>query len=400
MARILFAWELGSDYGHLARLLPVAMTLRARGHEPVFAVRDLMGAEALLTPHGFAAHQAPLWLGRLTNLPPPLHYAELLMRFGYLHAQALAGICRAWRHMAALLRPGLVVFDHAPTALLALRGAGLPRLNLGDGFCIPPPLQPLPPFPGAQPGHAARLRESEQRALATANAVLDVLGGPPLGALAELAGCDAQLLCTFPELDHYPARTDAEYVGPIFTLGQGCTMDWPGGAGPRVFAYLKPTYPALDAVLTALQASPARVLAHVPGAARQTLQRHATERLRFSDQALDMEGMRSQCDLAIGHGGAGTTAAMLLAGKPMLLLPMQMEQVMAARRVAALGAAGVVVPEAAAQFAQPLAHALADRTRASAAAAFAARHAGYDQAATVARVADRCEALLHGKVAA
>ena len=51
MARILFAWELGGDYGHLARLLPVAQALKAGGHEVVFAVRDLLGAEAILAPH-------------------------------------------------------------------------------------------------------------------------------------------------------------------------------------------------------------------------------------------------------------------------------------------------------------------------------------------------------------
>ncbi len=48
MARFLFAWELGGDYGHFARLLPVALALRARGHDVVFAVRDLMGAETLV----------------------------------------------------------------------------------------------------------------------------------------------------------------------------------------------------------------------------------------------------------------------------------------------------------------------------------------------------------------
>ena len=95
MARYLFAWELGGDYGHLARLLPVALELRSRGHEVVFAVRDLMGAEKLLTPHGIRTYQAPLWLRKVTKLPDAITYSELLMRFGYLNATALTGICRA-----------------------------------------------------------------------------------------------------------------------------------------------------------------------------------------------------------------------------------------------------------------------------------------------------------------
>lgn len=397
MARVLFAWELGAGYGHLSRLLPVALALRERGHDPVFAVRDLMGAEALLTPHGITAFQAPLWLGKLTNLPAAIHYAELLMRFGFLHPTALTGICRAWRNLVQLLDPTLLVLDHAPTALLATRGTGIARLNLGDGFCIPPPSRPIPPFAWWQQENMARVQDSEQHVLATANRVLQALDAPPLAALSDLAECDAQLLCSFAELDHYAAdRAATRFVGPLFSLGQGADMAWPAGDGPRVFAYLRPNYAALDLVLAALQGLPARVLAHVPGASRQTLQRFGSERLQFSEAPLDIATMALQCDLAISNGGAGTTAAMLLAGKPLLLLPMQMEQTMAARRVVGLQAGLALPPEAAGQLPRLLQDMLADTALSQGARTFAARHAGYDQADTVRQVADRCEALMHG----
>ena len=45
MSGILCVWELGAGYGHLGRLLPVALQLRERGHEVVFALRDLTHAE-------------------------------------------------------------------------------------------------------------------------------------------------------------------------------------------------------------------------------------------------------------------------------------------------------------------------------------------------------------------
>ncbi|KQP35416.1 nucleotide disphospho-sugar-binding domain-containing protein [Pseudorhodoferax sp. Leaf274] len=394
MSRVLIAWELGGAYGHLSRLLPVALALRARGHEPVFAVRDLMEVESLLTPHGIAAVQAPLWLGRLHNLPPAIHYAELLMRFGYLHPTALTGICRAWRHLLSLLQPALVVMDHAPTALLATRGLRLGRLNLGDGFCIPPPGRPMPSFVWWQPGQPARVQDSEAQVVAGANGVLQALGAPQLGALSELAECDAQMLCTFAELDHYPGRDGAEFVGPIFSLGRGVDMDWPGGDGPRVFVYLHAGYPQIESVLAALQRTPARVLAHVAGASQQTMLRFGSARLRFSPAPLNMAAMCAQCDLAVGHGGAGTVAAMLLAGKPQLLLPMHMEQAMAARRVAGLQAAAAVPPESAGQVQELLAALLAEPALAQGARAFAARHAGYDQATAIDRVADCCEALI------
>lgn len=394
MARILFAWELGGDYGHLARLLPVAMELARRGHFPVFAVRELLGAEAILGPHGLRWFQAPLWTGQLTNLPDPISYAELLMRVGFLNPQALTGICRAWRNLIELLGADLLVLDHAPTALLASRGLGLPRVNLGDGFCIPPATRPLPPFRWWQRENLARLQDSERHAWMTANEVLFALDGPPLASLAELLACDAALFCGFAELDHYPDRAPAEFIGPIFALGQGAMVEWPATEKPRLFAYLKAGYGPLEQALQALARLDASVIAHVPGASRKTVSAHASEHFVFSADPVDIEHMRTSCDLAVCHGGAGTTAAMLLAGKPLFLLPMHMEQTMTARRLASLGVAAAATPDQAGQLPKLLKQALAQQAMREAARAFADRHADHDQQDGVRRAADRCENLL------
>ncbi|MEZ5637894.1 MAG: glycosyltransferase [Burkholderiaceae bacterium] len=394
MARYLFAWELGGDYGHLARLLPVALELRARGHEVVFAVRDLMGAEKLLTPHGIRTWQAPLWLRKVTQLPDAITYSELLMRFGYLNATALTGICRAWRNLIDLLAPDVVVMDHAPTALLATRGLALARVNFGDGFCIPPHGRPMPHFRWWMRENMVRVQDSEQHAVATANQVLLALDAPTMTGMGELRDCDATLMCSFAELDHYPQRDDNDYLGPIFSLGQGADLPWPDAPGPRVFAYLKPEYAGLDNILAALNKSGASALVHVPGAARKTLQTFSSGSMVVSPDPLDMAAMRGGCDLAICHGGAGTTAAMLLAGKPLMVFPMQMEQTMAAHRLSGLGAAVVLAAEASAQMPRLLRKALADTALTQAAQAFAQRHQAYDQQATIRSAADRCEAVM------
>jgi UDP:flavonoid glycosyltransferase YjiC (YdhE family) len=116
----------------------------------------------------------------------------------------------------------------------------------------------------------------------------------------------------------------------------------------------------------------------------------------FSEQPLDMEQARASCDLAVCHGGAGTTAAMLLAGKPLLLIPMQMEQTMTARRAEMLGAAVVVTDEHAGQMPRFLARAIKEPGLRDAARRFAERHAGYDQHATVRQARQQCEALMAG----
>jgi len=394
MARIVFAWELGGDYGHIARMLPLALELRRRGHDPVFVIRELRGAELLLAPHGMQWFQAPLWLGHVTNLPDAAGYAEMLMRFGFLNARSLTSIARAWRNLLLLLRADMIVMDHAPTALLATRGLGLRRVNLGDGFCIPPAARPLPLFMWWQRGNTVRQADSEERVRQVANETLFALDAPPLMTLAELFDCDLQLVSSFPELDHYPDRQGGDFIGPLFTLGQGAPVLWPEGDAPRVFVYLKAEYAGLERALVALRDAPLRVLAHVPGAARDTLKRHTSATLRFSEAPLDIEAARSSCDLAICHGGHGTVSAMLLAGKPLLLLPMQMEQAMTAHSLEKRGVALSAMPEAAAQLQRLVKRALGEPRLAAAARAVAANYPGYDQAATVTLAADRCSALL------
>ena len=415
MATILFAWELGGDYGHLSRLLPVALELARRGHTPVFAVRDLMGAEAILAPHQIRVFQAPLWIGQVTNLPEPISYAEMLMRFGFLNARALTGIWRAWRHLVDAVKPDLLVLDHAPTALLATRGLALPRINFGDGFCIPPTARPMPHFRWWQRENTARLADSEQHALATANAVLLTLNAPPMLALADLMACNDSVMCTFAEMDHYESnsgsssdptqasearhvapggRNPQDYVGPIFSLGQGADVVWAPTGGPKVFAYLKGGYAGLENILTALHGLQASVVVHVAGVARQTVQRFTSPRMVVSAEPLSMAQASAGCDLALCHGGGGTTAAMLLAGKPLMLFPMHMEQTMTARRLMALGVASSVTPEATAQLPRLLKKMLVDASLGESARKFAQSHAGYDQQATIRHAADRCEAQL------
>ncbi len=146
------------------------------------------------------------------------------------------------------------------------------------------------------------------------------------------------------------------------------------------------------AELSKLQAS---ILVHIPGAARKTLLAFTSPRMAFSTTPLDMEDVRHSCDFALCHGGAGATAALLLAGKPLMLFPMHMEQMMTARRLESLGVAVSVLPDATGQLPRPLMkRAWANAALTKAAQGFASAHSAYRQDATVMVAADRCEALL------
>src|SRR5690606_21825496 len=96
MSRVLLAWELGGNFAHLSRLLPLARELRRRGHEVEFVVRELPRAELVIAPHGFRALPAPLWLGRTPPLAAAPSYAGVIRRCGYHAYSALSPLAAAW----------------------------------------------------------------------------------------------------------------------------------------------------------------------------------------------------------------------------------------------------------------------------------------------------------------
>src|SRR5208283_5958810 len=110
MSRFLFAWELGGGLGHLARAVTVARALRGSGHQSVLALRDLRGVTAIDPGSDIPVWQAPLCVHQYEGLAePPLNYAEVLMRFGYLDHGMLAGLVRAWRELARVARADIIV---------------------------------------------------------------------------------------------------------------------------------------------------------------------------------------------------------------------------------------------------------------------------------------------------
>lgn len=180
MARILFAWELGGNFGHLGQLLPLASQLQARGHEVVFALRDVTRAEVMLGTRGFAYLQAPLWHARTARpSAPPCSYSEILQQYGYSDHEGLLGMVRAWREIYRLIDPQVVLLDHAPTALLASRGLEAVCVMYGVGFCSPPRVTPFPNFRTWQKIPQERLEASDARVLETVNHVLGKLGFRP-----------------------------------------------------------------------------------------------------------------------------------------------------------------------------------------------------------------------------
>jgi UDP:flavonoid glycosyltransferase YjiC (YdhE family) len=117
--------------------------------------------------------------------------------------------------------------------------------------------------------------------------------------------------------------------------------------------------------------------------------------LVFSVDPVRMEEARRQCDLGICHAGAGTTEALLAAGKPVLLLPMQGEQENTARSVEKVGAGLWVKPEAkVVNFKKLLKQLLTEPEFARKAQEYAVDNPEPPQADRIGEIVDQCEKVI------
>lgn len=338
MAVVLIAWELGGGLGHLYPLSQLARRLRGQGHRVILASRDLARVEGLFGGCGIEYLQAPFSHG-----PPPGEirrvrtYAHILQHFGFGKRDELLALTSAWTGLFELIKPDLLLADHSPSAVLAARRVSLKCAAIGTGFFFPPDESPLPDMWPQRTPDPDRCRQDEQAVLDNVNRLLSDWGRPLLPRLSRLVyDVEAILLTTLPELDPYSRQGNANYYGVLPLLG-GCTPVWPDADGTRIFAYLKP-FPGLPTLLAGLGQLGQGTLVYLSPADEQIANHYSKGNLKIVTEPVDMELVRRQADCAILHGGHGSTLAMLLAGKPILQLPLQTEQAINSLAVEKLGA--------------------------------------------------------------
>lgn len=391
MAKIEFAWELGAGTGHVTTLLPVAAAMKARGHEVRFFLRDLSSGADLEGAKDIPREGAPIWTGPAT-VEAPLNLGEILLNFGYHHAPQHKALVDAWRER--LQDSHAVVANVAPAAHLAARTLGIPSFEISQGFHAPPPTMPSPPLRHWEPAPRARLEASDRRVLEVINAVLSGYGAPGLSTLGELFAGRLMLL-TYPELDIYPERGPSDYYG-ITDSGEGAAEPgWPEGSGPRVFAYLYSYFGGLDLLLAAIAARRQPALVFCRGMAAALKEKYAGSSIRFSEEPMAVSRVLPGADVVACHASHQMTAQALLAGKPVLLLPTQLEQFLIMRRLVRFGAGLGIAPEVPnADYAAALAALGASRGYAEKARDFARRYAGHSRGAALATMVARIEAAL------
>jgi hypothetical protein len=399
MGTVLLTWELGGGLGHLTQLGPLSEGLAARGHRVVAALRDLSRAKSVFNER-VRLLQAPL---AHTSAPPERRgahtFAQILINTGFGDARQLSALTEAWRNVYEMVRPDLIVFDHSPMALFAAQGLAARKAVIGLGFFCPPdeyPLRNLRPWEKADPGV---LRGEEDALLGRMNEQLKRWGRPPLPRVSALYGTpDDVLLATFRELDHYPDRPAARYWGPMTKVVGGAAPVWPqGSGGKRIFAYLKP-FPVLPDLIRLLAESGHPTIVYASGIDPALRERFGGGggggTIAFSDEPLDMSAVGRECDLAACNANHGTIADVLLAGKPLLMLPISLEQTVLARATQRLGVGLGASPTDGGRLEQVLGHLLTRDDFRRRAEVFARRYADFDGDLERRRIVERLEELV------
>lgn len=345
MARILMAWELGTGLGHLSTLLALAKPLISAGHDIAFAVRDPGHATPFLESAGVPIFQCPINPGVLSGKIQLYSLPQILLSIGYANESALKGRIDAWRSFYKLWNPDIVVCDASPTALLAARSLQIRTVRVGTAFFMPPDTSPLPPLrPWLKLDHKILIRNETALLNIVNNVMHKYSGSIELKNAAQIFHSDLSVTLTVKEMDFYAAlrEPDMKYWGPA-PATHGHAVNWPDVTGKRIFVYLR-NFSTLPSLLDTLQSSGQNVLLYIPDLPATIRKKFAGGNLRFEDKSLDMMKVLQECDLVVLHGGHGATCAALLAGKPMLLLPIHLEMLLNSRAVARIGA-GLVAPQ-------------------------------------------------------
>jgi len=399
MANILMTWELGGGLGHLMPMRGVGEELARRGHHVIAAVRDLSRVRSSFINSGIDYLPAPIIARR--GKPPfekTAGFCHILSNVGFSDDSALRTLFSAWNTLYRVVQPDLVITDHSPTALLAMRGKPIRRVNMGLAFYCPPDMFPLPSWEkGLWADRMMKLAEDERELTHKVNTMLGEFRRPALGRLGEIfSDVQETILATYREFDHFPDRPASRYWGH-WHAGMGAPPKWPQGKGPKVFAYLKPSA-ALESLLGELKEAGVPTIVFSAEIPEPLQQRFAGDTLRFERQPLNIERVGAECDLAILNAGHGTTASMLRAGKPCLLMPLYTEQLLNAQSVERMGAGRWCSSQKGSEVPPVLQDMLNSKKYREGAKAFAGRYADLIPERQIAEVAERLEQILREPV--
>lgn len=345
MKRILFAWEMGANFGHVNKVTQVArqlsdqmdVTIAARN---VISVRDLEpNLRARLVQAPYSPTRPMLADEHISQC-----YPGALAQEGWDNSGKLVPLIEAWRTLFDLVRPDVLVAQAAPTALLAARGLKMKTAVLGSGYDAPPRAVPMPCYAPEDQQARDHAVQQEADALRHANAALQHFGEPHLTNFCDLLEVDRYLLVAYPQSDHFAPRKQIEpnhtpYLGQLLSIDSGLEIDWQNRGGPRIMAYLRPGTAQFNAGVQGLAAigPDSDIILSAPGIDPKLADSLRKRGLQVIDAPVRLDRILPDCDLGVSHGTNGIGSAFIAKGVPQVSLPTHREQMMFAQTVAQSG---------------------------------------------------------------
>lgn len=332
MARILFGWELGANRGHIERLLPMARRLLDEGHEVGLALQQIDCAGLDRDPR-ITLWQAPVWPRLLINNLQDgsrrvATMGDILAQLGLDRPGCLAAMIGGWDAIFAAFRPDIIVADYAPALLSAAHGR-VPTISVGDYFSNPPyQLEHFPNLTGMPNAY------DEDALLDTVDADLVSVGRAPLAGLPALFTADHVMVGNFAELDPYRSLRRGGYCAPSIKLP---LAEGTGGGGSEVFVYAYNRISADNPIWQGLAATRRTVRVHIHDPTRDHLALFKRLGCIYEPKPQPFPLIAARSCVAVSYGGNGFTSACLVAALPQLMMPFDLEKLMTARAVDALG---------------------------------------------------------------
>lgn len=339
MKKILFCWELGEDYGHLGTIKVLAHQFANKPIQLYVACKDLPSASKIEWPANVKFIQAPIWLRNNPLSLKASSFAEILLYKGYGFYRDLKMLVDAWLAIIELTTPDVILFDYAPTALLAASGLNRPKIIISNPYLTPAPGTSTISLIPNNHFDETRAKEIHQQVVRNINAVRQDYSVPPITAIGDLFLADATYLSGFKETDYFGAhRSNAIYCGAALATSIGVQEPhWKPGLSSKFLAYLKHRDPRSKVILTILANMQARVLCFYSDGKPDDIEEFSNSSLTVSNIPFDLTHAYDQVSAIICHGGQGIVNEALTRGKPLILVPMQTEQYYLAEKVVGMG---------------------------------------------------------------
>jgi UDP:flavonoid glycosyltransferase YjiC (YdhE family) len=321
MLGALLAWEGGSGRGHVVPLRTIAE-----------AVSDRFTFDAALCKlehkNELAAFCEPVqgpWLPysgeyrKSQGNPAAATWGEFLADIGFRRPEILRESIGWWQGVMRECDISLVIGDHAPCALLAARGLGIPSVAIGGGYWLPP--SNMKTFPVLLPRYS-RFLYDEAETVDIINSVVPEFGIPKLQRLPEVYAASDQLVFSLDMLDPYIEWRTQPALPPI--IG-GAVEPAPGG--DEIFIYFSTTEKSDPRLMEAIGNLGVPVRAFIPGIDDNAAENLTRRGVIVERSAVPVDLIAKRSRLMVNAAQHGTLCLGLGAGLPQVAVPQQREQV-------------------------------------------------------------------------